>query len=461
MVPGNADEYSSYRTDELATELSPVDKSTEGPMPDEFSALIAKQNELLKEQNRFLSDLANRLPDKPSGRWKNWKIILSYGLILAGLLPLWELSKEVVSARERRRSFRVLVSSGDILLSKGDVEEAGKTYAEALSLAPGSADARMKMTEANATAVTQKYENIFRRLNPTEKEEIQKLVANCTLLVQMRPKDGQAFRLLGLALQLGNRLDESVEAFKTAISYSPQDYNIYNQLGNTYRKKGEPNEATESFNRAIKLAADSGTPYAHAYNNRGLVLFEQKKYHDAQADFERAIAIDESYFDPYVNRGNLFVEVAQERGAPQKATSLANAARDFLHAIALNPDIADGYYGLGNVFYQGGRWEAAIECYEKAAKLDPLDADFHENHGSALANLGKFREAVQQYSLAIDLSPDKISAYENRAKVYLKIGEGEKERASRDEAMAMILGEIKARAKGSTLKSQEPATPRI
>ncbi len=439
-------------------------------MPDEFSALIAKQNELLKEQNQLLSDVAHRLPDKPlpdkpSGKWRNWKVILSWGVTLAALLPLWELYKEVVSARERRESFQVLVSTGDILLSKGDVEDAGKTYSEALSLMPGSTEARMKMTEASATAVTQKYENTFHRLSPNEKEEIQKLVADCTLLVQVRPKDGHAFRLLGLALQLANRLEESVGAFKTAISYSPQDYKIYNQLGNTYRRKGKKedlDEARKFLSDSIRLASESGTPYARAYNNRGLVLFDQKKYDEAKADFESAIAIDESYFEPYLNRGFLFVEVAgEQRGTPRRTTLLANAARDFLHAIALKPDIADGYYGLGNVFYQGRRWEAAIECYQKAANLDPLAADIHENQGSALANLRKFREAVEQYSLAIDRSPDKISAYENRAKVYLQMGAKERERASRDEAMATILRGIKARTEESTPKNQKPASPRI
>jgi tetratricopeptide (TPR) repeat protein len=407
--------------------------SKEADMAEEISALIKHQNELL-------SQVADRFPAKPSVQWKILQIIFKVALGAIALLPLWAFAKEIDSIWERYHSFRMYVSSGDILLQKNELEAARKSYAEALRLVPGNTEALIKATKVTAITETRKYENIYRRLKPEEEKEIQRLVSDCTLLVRMRQRDGQAYQLLGLALQLAKRLDDSVEAFNSALRYFPQDYEIYNQLGVTYNKKGDFDKAKQYFGDAIRIASGAGVQYARPYNNRGFALLLQKKYAEAKQDLERAIAIDISYGSAYQNRGEVFFDQALSLPAEsrtERARLLTDAMRDFLQTIMLDPDHADGYYNLGNVFYQSRRWEAALEYFDKAGKLDPSAPDIHENKGAALAMMQRNEEAATEFSLAIELAPGKISAYRSRALVYRQLGHFEK--ALADEAKTAAL----------------------
>ena len=44
-----------------------------------------------------------------------------------------------------------------------------------------------------------------------------------------------------------------------------------------------------------------------------------------------------------------------------------------------------------------GKYEEAIEWYDKALKIDPNDVNALNNKGKALYNLGKYQEAIEWY----------------------------------------------------------------
>ncbi len=48
-----------------------------------------------------------------------------------------------------------------------------------------------------------------------------------------------------------------------------------------------------------------------------------------------------------------------------------------------------GLYFQGNDLFKEGRYELAIECYSKAAELDPLNAVMPANKAMALLKLQK------------------------------------------------------------------------
>ena len=63
---------------------------------------------------------------------------------------------------------------------------------------------------------------------------------------------------------------------------------LLNKIGITELMMQRYREAKKSFDQAIK----ADRKFADAYNNRGVVFYEQKKYGAAVKEYRRAIAID-------------------------------------------------------------------------------------------------------------------------------------------------------------------------
>jgi len=69
-----------------------------------------------------------------------------------------------------------------------------------------------------------------------------------------------------------------------------------------------------------------------------------------------------------------------------------------------------------------GRYEKAIEKYDRAIKYKLDFAHAYNNKGLALANLGRDEEALEAYDLAIKYKPDYAIAYVNKGASLYKLG---------------------------------------
>lgn len=138
----------------------------------------------------------------------------------------------------------------------------------------------------------------------------------------------------------------------------------------------------------------SGADSALARNNRGAALNALGKLDDAQADFERALAMDPRYSRAWFNLGS----VQAHRGQPQEA----------------------------------------IESFGKAIAIEPGAAEFHTNLGTALFLAGEHERALESYSKALELAPDDGGAWFIRGKAWLTTGQ--RERALADFRRACALG---------------------
>ena len=68
---------------------------------------------------------------------------------------------------------------------------------------------------------------------------------------------------------------------------------------------------------------------------------------------------------------------------------------------------------LGNALAARGRFEEAIEQFQRALRIDPNDADATYNLGNALAQQGSFEEAAKQLQNALQINPgNAMAAYD-------------------------------------------------
>jgi tetratricopeptide (TPR) repeat protein len=113
------------------------------------------------------------------------------------------------------------------------------------------------------------------------------------------------------------------------------------------------------------------------------------------------------------------------------------AIEAFNKAIELKPDFAKAYNNQGNVYDNKGEYDKAIEAYNRAIELNPDYANVYNNLGIAYKDKGEYDKAIESYNKSIELSPDYAEAYNNLGIVYSDKGEYDKAIKAYNEAIKL------------------------
>ena len=181
--------------------------------------------------------------------------------------------------------------------------------------------------------------------------------------------------------------------------------------GNVFCELKRYDEAFAAYDRALALKPD----LANAWLGRGNVFCELKRYDEAFATYDRALALKPDLANAWIGRGNVFCEL--------KRYDEAFAAYD--RALALKPDLANAWLGRGNVFCELKRYDEAFSAYDRALALKPDLAEAWIGRGNVFTELTRYDDACAAYDRAISLAPDRAEAYWNKSLVKLCRGEFE------------------------------------
>ncbi|MDP8202236.1 MAG: tetratricopeptide repeat protein [Candidatus Tenebribacter burtonii] len=110
--------------------------------------------------------------------------------------------------------------------------------------------------------------------------------------------------------------------------------------------------------------------------------------------------------DPSVNyfkKGNEYAE----DGKYDKALEFYQKALD------INPSLASVYYKMGIVYNDMKKYNEALECYEKTIEINPDHAYAYNNMGYIYGNQRKNDKAIECYEKAIEINPNDANAYYN------------------------------------------------
>lgn len=89
------------------------------------------------------------------------------------------------------------------------------------------------------------------------------------------------------------------------------------------------------------------------------------------------------------------------------------AIESYKQALKINPNDAKTHFNLGIAFGEKDDFAAAINSYKQALKIDPGYAVAYNNMGNALKDKGDLPQAIDSYKQALRIHPDSAELYNN------------------------------------------------
>lgn len=154
-------------------------------------------------------------------------------------------------------------------------------------------------------------------------------------------------------------LDAAISAYQTAYVMTPEDIDIYVNLGSAFYDKEDFDNALAVYRTALELDPMS----AKIHCNLGFLYWGKNDTDEAIKEYELAIKYDQNYDIAYNNLGVIYLD---DLGRVQKACEL------FEKAIAANPNYALAYFNLARaVTIKGDKVEAA-KLYQIAQDINKV-----------------------------------------------------------------------------------------
>jgi len=208
-----------------------------------------------------------------------------------------------------------------------------------------------------------------------------------------------------------------------------------------------------------ETAPQKANAQSHTY--RGFALHRMRRFDEALAAFDQAIALKPDSAEAWYWRGNCFLDMdrlAEALEAYDRAMTLQpdhalaqnhrgnvlyllqrheEALAAYENAIALQPDLARAWCNRGSVLLVLRRREEALASFDRAVILKPQEAQFHCDRATGLQALDRFGDALVECDLAIALEPANAPSHTNRGIVLHMLRRFEEAIASYDRAVAL------------------------
>jgi Tfp pilus assembly protein PilF len=202
-----------------------------------------------------------------------------------------------------------------------------------------------------------------------------------------------ATREIGEAYMRQGDFTSALRELLKAEQLDPDDHFVHNDLGLAYMAKKMMPEAISHFKKAIEIKPS----YTPARNNLGNAYLAVEEWDLAIATFKE-ITKDALYATPQYPLSNLGFAYYNKKDY--------NAALNYYReALKLQPDMVQALVGSGRAYLALKQGRQALRALEKAVKLSPKAPEIHFYLAEAYLANGQTPQARASYETVIDLAP--------------------------------------------------------
>jgi eukaryotic-like serine/threonine-protein kinase len=168
-----------------------------------------------------------------------------------------------------------------------------------------------------------------------------------------------------------------------------------------------------STQRKALAARQDTQPAAYEAYIRGrgyLQEYEKPENIDnAIAEFNQALKVDPNYAPAYAGLGEAYWMEYQR--LDKGSDWVAKASHSCEKALSLNSDLMEGHVCLGNVLNGTGKYDKAVQEFQRAVELDGQNEEALRGLAEAYTKIGNLSGAEATYKKAIALRPNYWSVY--------------------------------------------------
>jgi serine/threonine protein kinase/Tfp pilus assembly protein PilF len=245
--------------------------------------------------------------------------------------------------------------------------------------------ARDELLAIDRTSLSPRDTLYLDAITASVRREFSTAVKSYSEIAKLSPDDAQVYVDLGYAYENDGNPDKALENYDKAIGLNNGQYaTAFLRAGIVQNRKQNPQKAAEMFDKAEYLysAGSNNEGVNEVVHQRGILLRESGKYEEARVQFQRgldsarALGIDAQQVTALIDLSYL----ASTRGDTAEAEKYAKDAVAFAQQNQLENFVAGGLLELGNSFMGRGDFPKAEEYFKQAIQF-------------ARANKGKQRVA--------------------------------------------------------------------
>ncbi len=215
-----------------------------------------------------------------------------------------------------------------------------------------------------------------------------------------------------------------------------KEANEMKKKGNDLYKDKKFDEALAAYDQAIAIDPTNMT----FHSNKAAVYLTNKQYDQCIEACMKAVEVGKENRASFEDRAKAYARAAkayQKKGDLEKAIEMCNeaqlesydsATQRLLKTLELEKKKADtlAYQDdakaeeakqRGNDFFRAQQWPQAVEQYEEAVKRAPKNAAIRNNLAAALCKIMDFNGAVRQIEEALALDPKYVKAYARKGDI--------------------------------------------
>lgn len=249
--------------------------------------------------------------------------------------------------------------------------------------------------------------------------------------VRLKDTDATYYLLYGNVAYELNEISDAQTAIKRAIELKPDFKEAYLRLARMHYDLKD----FENANKTLEKLSDAVGEMAESYFLFGMIKKELSDTSSSIANYQKAIALNNDYYDAYMQLGLLLgaqenklgidylnnairlkensTEALYARGKLfQDLGYYKQAVQDYDRIITINPEYAAAYYNVGWINFRVEKFEPAIEYFNKAIIADETYADAYYMRGLSHQAIGNNTEAKRNYEACLKVNPEHKRAKE-------------------------------------------------
>ena len=280
---------------------------------------------------------------------------------------------------ELKENIQLEILRASLLLSAGRTEEAKKAGEALLARDADNIDVlELNIRTALASGDRKKADSLIKRLLASDPNNAAANIAlaeqyalsrkfklaNAAYKRALRSESGNIDALFGFAqtaFYIGDT-DEAKKSFEAILAKDPSHALALSYLGKIAADDKNYLRASTYIEKAIAVD-DSNYDF---YLDWGTYLRYRGKFQEAEAAWTKAIALDPSYFLAYVYRAELYDEQKKYK----------EALVDFYKVVETKPDYFFAYKDIGLLEWYEGDWAKARAAFQKAYSYDKSDFSY-------------------------------------------------------------------------------------